>query len=185
MSFEAKRLRVQLPCDPGGTVIEEGAQQAAGLCPMPSFCICTNVTACRQFCTQLSPCLCSHLTPCHFGTWGCQHFVTCIVVNSGICQHGSACGPLASLCEIRARAVPLESVRAAACSPARIRARSSSTRSISRRSGRRSRRSSRRSRRPSRRSRSAKAASSRRDQERRRPRRPRHGRLRCLSAPRD
>src|SRR5919202_4594497 len=109
MSFEAKRLRVQLPCDPGGTVIEEGAQQAAGLCPMPSFCICTNVTACRQFCTQLSPCLCSHLTPCHFGTWGCQHFVTCIVVNSGICQHGSACGPLASLCEIPS-----------ACGPSRI-----------------------------------------------------------------
>ena len=104
MSFEAKRLRVQLPCDPGGTVIEEGAQQAAHLCPLPSFCICTAATPCRQFMTNA--CLCTHLTPCHYygtcryGTGGCQHFVTCVDVNSGICQYGSACGPLASLCEI-------------------------------------------------------------------------------------
>jgi hypothetical protein len=113
MSFEAKRLRVQLPCDPGGTLIEEAAQRAAP-CPLPSFCICTNVTGCRQFCTQLSPCLCSHLTPCHYGTchygtWGCQHFYTCIVVNSGICRFDSPCGPLASLCEIPS-----------ACGPSRI-----------------------------------------------------------------
>jgi hypothetical protein len=106
MSFEAKRLRVQLPCGEA-TVIEEGAQQAA--CPLPSFCICTAATPCRQFCTQLSPCLCSHLTPCHYGTWGCQHFYTCIVVNSGICRFDSPCGPLASLCEIPS-----------ACGPSRI-----------------------------------------------------------------
>jgi hypothetical protein len=111
MSFEAKRLRVQLPCDPGGTLIEEGAQQAA--CPLPSFCICTAATPCRQFMTNA--CLCTNLTgchyhgTCHYGTWGCQYPFTCIVVNSGICQHGSACGPLASLCEIPS-----------ACGPSRI-----------------------------------------------------------------
>src|SRR5919198_295977 len=83
MSFQAKRLRVQLPCDPGGSVIEEGAQQATPLCRIPSSCICT------------------HITPCHYyGTQACQHFITCIIVNSGICQYGSGCGPLASLCAI-------------------------------------------------------------------------------------
>jgi hypothetical protein len=97
MSFQAKRLRVQLPCGEA-TLIEEGAQQATPLCRIPSYCICTNVTVCRQFFTE--PCLCTHVTPCHYGTWGCQHFVTCIVVNSGICHYGSGCGPLASLCAI-------------------------------------------------------------------------------------
>ena len=111
MSFQAKRLRVQLPCGEA-TLIEEGAQQATPPCPLPSFCICTQATPCRQFMTNA--CLCTHLTPCHYGschygTWGCQHYFTCIVVNSGICRFDSPCGPLASLCEIPS-----------ACGPSRI-----------------------------------------------------------------
>jgi hypothetical protein len=100
MSFEAKRLRVQLPCGDSGSVIEEEAQRATPLCRIPSI-------YCRLYVTDA--CLCTHLTPCHYGTWGCQHFVTCIVVNSGICQYGSACGPLASFC-----AIPSD------CGPSRI-----------------------------------------------------------------
>lgn len=96
MAFQAKRLRVQLPCGEA-TVIEEGAQQAgaaAGFCRMPS--LCGFPTPCR-FPTDF--CLCTYRTPCHYGTVACYRLFTCIdVFHSGVCHAGSECGPLASLC---------------------------------------------------------------------------------------
>jgi hypothetical protein len=81
MSFQAKRLRVQLPCGEG-TVIEEGAQQAgaaAGLCRMPSICgLGSDCLATCQFGTDFCalpsgwcwwPSRCGWFT-CEFGTCG-------------------------------------------------------------------------------------------------------------------
>jgi hypothetical protein len=95
MSFQAKRLRVQLPCGEA-TVMEEGAQEAgaAGLCRIPSLCRfptqCQFPTECF-FCTLGTPCL---------DTYGCHRFFSCIEFESGVCQAGSVCGALASLCAI-------------------------------------------------------------------------------------
>jgi hypothetical protein len=84
MSFEAKRLRVQLPCGEA-TVIEEGAQQATPLCRIPSI-------YCRQFCTQFTPCLCSDPTPCHYGTIACYRYNTgCFGAFISHCYAGT-CG---------------------------------------------------------------------------------------------
>jgi hypothetical protein len=105
MSFQAKRLRVQLPCGEA-TVIEEEAQQAggAGLCRIPSFC--AFPTACHFATDQ---CLCTLGTPCDFGTWGCHRFFSCVRFGSEACRFDSPCGALASLCEIPS-----------ACGPSRI-----------------------------------------------------------------
>ena len=92
MSFQAKRLRVQLPCDPGGTVIEEGAQEAAaGLCRVPSLCA--------------FPTNCLWGSGCHIGTIACHDFITdcrlgflshcraasCGIINATFCDMNS-CG---------------------------------------------------------------------------------------------
>jgi hypothetical protein len=72
MSFQAKRLRVQLPCGEA-TVIEEGAQQigaAAGFCRIPSLC---------RF---MSEC---QFASCQFGTDFCA-------LPSGICLWPTRCG---------------------------------------------------------------------------------------------
>ena len=81
MSFQAKRLRVQLPCGEA-TVIEEEAQQVggAGLCRAPSFC--GFPTPC-QFLTYTCR-LCTIGTPCGFGTWGCQRFFSCEFGTCGL-----------------------------------------------------------------------------------------------------
>jgi hypothetical protein len=86
MSFQARRLRVQLPCGEA-TLIEEAVHQ-----------LCRYPTAACHYPTQF--CLCTYLTPCHFNTTVCHRFITCVEFNSGVCNFGSGCGPLASLCAI-------------------------------------------------------------------------------------
>jgi hypothetical protein len=85
MSFQAKKLRVQLPCGEA-TLIEEGAEQAgaaAGFCRIPSLC---------RFPTQI----CWGGT-CHFGTVACHGFFTnCGFVSP--CRFDT-CGGIASVCE--------------------------------------------------------------------------------------
>jgi hypothetical protein len=98
MSFEAKRLRVQLPCEPGGTVREIDVG-----CPFPTD-VCLGGTCwfqtpiCRHF---VSPVTCDYvgtIVACaHFATPICQfpscNFGTCrfATCEFGTCQFGT-CG---------------------------------------------------------------------------------------------
>jgi hypothetical protein len=73
MSFQAKRLRVQLPCDPGGTVIEAEAREigaVAGFCRMPSIC--------------------RFMSECAFGS--CQFGTDFCALPTQICAWPTRCG---------------------------------------------------------------------------------------------
>jgi hypothetical protein len=73
MSFQAKRLRVQLPCREAATVIEQGAQEigaAAGFCRIPSVC--------------------RFMSECAFGT--CQFGTDFCALPSRVCLWPTGCG---------------------------------------------------------------------------------------------
>lgn len=91
MSFESKRLRVQLPCEPGGTVqeIELKPLQSRFCCWFPTRPMCRYFHTCQWPITQYG---CGH-----FLSQTCHHFQTPPVCglpscDFGSCEFGTPCG---------------------------------------------------------------------------------------------
>lgn len=104
MSFEAKKLRVQLPCGTNGSVIEEQAAGDGGECDFPSGCqifTCAWGTDCINvfWTTPLQgPVFCQWISACDWGYGTCPAYTcpnaSCTIPSPcrfGTCGAHSAC----------------------------------------------------------------------------------------------